>query len=272
MNKLLVVQRKRKKKLIPLYLFFKEPSLSTPSVLPTQPLEKVRSWTWMTISTSGVCQRTKWGWSSPLRCGQHCSTTATWAASGICSLTDRVRMSGAWLRSRRLPGSSPPALRSLPNSVWATPAKTMGSVERAGTAMCVTALGLDTWDAPVKEVGVCFYLILSTLLVVEAHNFCLVGIWICHYGMLMMLHSHTLLPCYALSWGRHGDRENVNIIDIKDTQKKNGFNYVHYRLLCLKGTSFQVQAQQHHQTKASSWCFYLGWWLNISSSGTANWK
>lgn len=65
-------------------------------------------------------------------------------------------MSDAWPRSRRLPGSSPPVLRSLPNSVLATPAKTMESVERAGTAMCVTALGPDTWDAPVKEVGCCF--------------------------------------------------------------------------------------------------------------------
>lgn len=115
----------------------------------------------MTISTSGVCQRTKWGWCSPLRCGQHYSTMVTWAASGIYSLTDRVRMSGAWPRSRRLPGSSPPALRSLPNSVWATPAKTTGSVERAGTATCVTAPGLDTWDALVKEVGLCLCLILS---------------------------------------------------------------------------------------------------------------
>lgn len=118
----------------------------------------------MTIFTSGVCQRTKWAWCSPLRCGQHCSTMVTWAASGIYSLTDRVRMSGAWPRSRGLQGSSPPALRSLPSSAWATPAKTMGSVERVGTAMCVTALELDTWAAPVKEVGLCFYLIFLTQL------------------------------------------------------------------------------------------------------------
>lgn len=156
----------------------------------------------MTISTLGVCQRTKWGWSSPLRCGQHYSTTVTWAASGIYSLTDRVRMSGAWPRSRRLPGSSPPALRSLPNSVWAIPAKTMGSVERAGTATCVTALGLDTWDAPVKEVGLCFCLILSTQLFGSTaylpgrHNLDL-SVWNVDNA------TQWLLPHYALCWGRH---------------------------------------------------------------------
>lgn len=40
----------------------------------------------------------------------------------------------------------------------------MGSVEKAGTAMCVTVLGLDTWAAPVKEVGLCFFLSVSTQL------------------------------------------------------------------------------------------------------------
>lgn len=144
----------------------------------------------MTISTLEVYQRTRWDWCSPLRCGQHYSTMGTWAAFGIYSLMDRVRMSGAWPRSRGLLGSSPPALRSLPNSVWATPAKTTGSVERAGTAMCVTAPGLDTWDALVKEVGLCS---LSHFIFCLEEHFCLQGIiWVCQREMFTMLHSDTL--------------------------------------------------------------------------------
>lgn len=181
MNNLIVVKKQEKNKLIQLdiLLFSQVPSLSTPSVLPTQPPEKVRSWTWMTISISGVCQRTRWGWCSLLRCGQHFSTTATWAAFGICSLTDRARMSGAWPRSRRLPGSSPPALKRPPNSVWATLAKTTGSVERAGTAMCVTAPGLVTSDAPVNEVRLCLYHLPSRE---EARSF----FWVCIIWILSM--------------------------------------------------------------------------------------
>lgn len=188
----------------------------------------------MTISISGVCQRTRWGWCSLLRCGQHYSTTATWAAFGICSLTDRVRMSGAWPRSRRLPGSSPPALKRPPNSVWATHAKTTGSVERAGTVMCVTAPGLVTSDAPVNEVRLCFYHLPSR---VEARSFCWVCIiWIFRWEMSTMLHSDALLPNYALSWGRDG-------IDIKDNQKPADFNYRGYSfsVLRLKGPPFKCR-------------------------------
>lgn len=220
----------------------------------------------MTISTSGVCQRTKWGWCSPLRCGQHYSTTATWAAYAIYSLTDRVRMSGAWPRSRRLPGSSPPAPRSLPNSVWVTPAKTTVSVERAGTATCVTAPGLDTLDDPVKEVRLSF----CHIAYAAVWKHVISVSWICPC-VDDAARWHTS-PCIVLSeaW----DYTNVNIIDIKDNQKKKDCNYLHYsfRILCLKGTSFQVQVEQHHQTKACRWSFYPGWWLNISSSQTANLK
>lgn len=149
----------KKMKLIQLFVFlFQVPYPSIPFALLTQPPVKVRSWTWMTISTSGVCQRTKWGWCSPQRCGQRCSTTATWAAFEIYLLTGRARMCDAWPRSRRPPGSNPLAPKSLPNSAWATHAKIMGSAEKAGTATCATALGLDTWDAPAKEVELGFCL------------------------------------------------------------------------------------------------------------------
>lgn len=52
----------------------------------------------------------------------------------------------------------------------------------------------------------------------------------------------------------------MNIIDMKETQKKIDFNYIHYRfsVLSLKGTTFLVQVEQHHLTKARRQSFYLG--------------
>lgn len=141
----------------------------------------------MTICTLGVCQRTRWASCSPLRCGQHCSTMAMWAAFEIYLSMDRVRMCDVLQRSRRLLGSNPHALKSLLSSAWATPAKTMGSAERAGTAMSATALELDTWDAPVKEVGVFFLITFITLessvemVFIHITDKCILWLWILWY-------------------------------------------------------------------------------------------
>lgn len=65
--------------------------------------------------------------------------------------------------------------------------------------MCVIALGLDTWDAPVKEVGLYFCFILSTQLFGSTPFFLLGIISICVCEMLTMLLSGTFIPQDALS-------------------------------------------------------------------------
>lgn len=130
------------------------PSQWTPSGPPTRPQERVRSWTWMTTCIWEGFLRTRLAWCSPRKCGLLCWTTASWAACGTYSSMDRARMCGAWLSRRRPQGSNPPAPRKHPSSASATPVWTTGSAGRAGTAMCVIALELASWDAPVKEVGV----------------------------------------------------------------------------------------------------------------------
>lgn len=134
------------------------PSQSTPSGPPTRPQERARSWTWMTTFIWEAFLRTRPAWCSPPKCGRLCWTTASWAACGTCSSMVRARTCGAWLRRRRPQGSNPPAPKKHPSSASATPVWTTGSAGRAGTATCVTALELASWDGPVKEVGVVVFL------------------------------------------------------------------------------------------------------------------
>lgn len=129
------------------------PYLWTADARHSPPAVRVKSWTWRGTCIWADCQRTELASFSPRNSGLPCSTTATWAAFVTCSLMGAARTSGSWRRCRMQQASSPPVHAWAPNSVTATPARTMQCARTAGTASSATALGLATGEEPVKEVS-----------------------------------------------------------------------------------------------------------------------
>lgn len=128
------------------------PSLSTAGELRSQPVVKVRFWIWRDSCTWVGFPPTAPTSSCPPNSGQRCSITATWAASVTFSLTVEAKTSVRLPRHKMAPASNPRATSSRESSARATPARTEGSAKKAGIDSSVTAPGLDTGHARVREV------------------------------------------------------------------------------------------------------------------------
>lgn len=128
------------------------PSLSTAGELRSQPVVKVRFWIWRDSCTWVGFPPTAPTSSCPPNSGQRCSITATWAASVTFSLTVEAKTSVRLPRHKMAPASNPHATSSRESSARATPARTEGSAKKAGIDSSVTAPGLDTGHARVREV------------------------------------------------------------------------------------------------------------------------
>lgn len=168
----------KKNELLRIFVSFQVPSLSTQYVPPIMLLERVRSWIWMTLCIWVVCRKTALAWCFPPRCGLHCLTMVTWAACVICSWMARAKTSGVLLRPKEQWVSNLPAPKNLQSSAWATHVWTVACAGRAGTATSVTAQGLVTWVAPVREVSHGFHCYCRFLSHVNRLVFTLNGCWI----------------------------------------------------------------------------------------------